>query len=64
MGKLLLRPTMTTELDYDTGTCDKCGEDFPNESLYAHDDGNLYCGECCYMTKEDKLDALVDGCDV
>ena len=55
---------MTTEPDYDTGTCDKCGEDFPNEDLYAHEDGNLYCGECCYMTKEDKLDALVDGCDV
>ncbi len=51
------------DYDYDTGKCDKCEESFPNEDLRNHDDGNVYCVDCNYMTKEDHLDALVDSYD-
>ena len=52
--------------DYDPeeDLCDSCSEPFPIEDLKAHDDGNWYCPECWYPSKEDKLDALVDSCDV
>jgi len=49
-----------TEPDYDIGKCDKCGEEFHNEDLYAHDDGNTYCSDCCYLTKQDRIDGEAD----
>ena len=41
--------------------CDKCDEEFDPDDLIQHEDGNTYCHECCYLTKEDRLDAFCDG---
>ena len=46
--------------DEETGTCDRCDAVGPIEDLYRHEDGNLYCPDCNYMTEEDRLDGLAD----
>ncbi len=48
--------------DYDPeeGLCDSCSESFPLDDLRNHDDGCTYCRECCYLTKQDRIDGEAD----
>lgn len=41
--------------------CDKCDEEFDRETLHNHEDGNLYCDECNYMTEQDRIDGDADN---
>ena len=40
--------------------CDKCQEEFDPDDLIQHEDGNTYCHECCYLTKQDRIDGEAD----
>mgnify|MGYP000258740934 CR=1 FL=1 len=41
-------------------TCEGCEEQFWKEDISNHADGNRYCYNCYYETKEDRLDEQAD----
>lgn len=42
--------------------CDRCDEEFDIEDMHHHEDGNIYCTECNYPTKQDLIDGEADRC--
>ena len=44
----------------DFSICDGCVKSFDTGDMYRHEDGNLYCEGCNYVTDEDRADARAD----
>jgi len=42
--------------------CDRCGDSFDEDDMYLHVDGSLYCEDCNYATKQDRLDGYAESC--